>query len=121
MIATSFVLAAHTNVVWLGPRLEPRISARDVLRDGCDPSDFSLRANLRETFEMLDDDLKEYVATQTRDESRLSYVSHVETIEFDEARDVGNCDYLYWSDTNHWSPRGEAYFGAKLRPVLMSE
>ena len=48
----------------------------------------------------------------------LTYFSEINAIDFDVTTETYDCDQLYWSDGDHWSPAGEAFFGARLAAAL---
>lgn len=102
-------------VTWLGPRIEPHVDMDTMLRIDCDqaPELLQLRPSHLDAFEQLDVRL-----TQVLSAAGLSYLSEIQTMEFDITRDLYSCDALYWSDGDHWSPQGERTFGARLEPEM---
>ena len=102
------VLGQQTPVVWIGPRIEPQISTRALVRLGCD-HDYALRPGQRAVFENLD-----HVLSAKTGEAGLAYVSQIEGMTFDMSRDFLTCDTLYWSDGDHWSRAGAVRFVGRL-------
>lgn len=107
--------AAHAPVVWLGPRIEPHVPVETILGLGCDRirDELDLRPWHAAFFARLDGDLTERTLGAAFD-----YVSEQAAVGFDIRRDLYDCGHLYWSDADHWTPDGEAMFGARIAPVL---
>jgi len=105
-------LAMHTDVIWLGPRIEPHISENFMLKVGCDYQ-FTLPVEKVEPFLKLDQAISERVQAEGV-KARLKYVSQIQMTKFDVSSDFTSCDVLYWSDGNHWSAHGENLFGHRL-------
>ncbi|MGQ0384338.1 MAG: acyltransferase family protein [Gammaproteobacteria bacterium] len=104
-------LAGHVPVTVLAPRIEPHVPPNLVLRVGCGGS-YALRPGLEATFRNLDTVLAARLGgTRVR---YLVLAAH----DFDMTQDFMTCETLYWSDGDHWSPSGEARFGARLLPLL---
>lgn len=101
-------IAENTEVVWLGPRIEPHISNRLILSKGCDGR-FTLRGGQEEIFENLDRDIGERIEA-----SRVRYISQISSYDFNIADDFINCSVWYWSDSDHWSLPGAAKFTRKI-------
>ena len=101
------------RVIWVGPWLEPHLPLVDLLRADCRAPRLRLRPGLEENFRRLDATLARMARTQG-----VAYVSSQRLIGFDPARDVFDCGAVYWSDADHLSPEGEAWFGARLAPLL---
>jgi peptidoglycan/LPS O-acetylase OafA/YrhL len=104
-------IAASLPVTWIAPRIEPQVSPAKVLADSC-AATFALRPNLVETFERLDATIAEALVG-----TGVSYIP-LSRFPLDMARDFLDCQTDYWSDGDHWSPAGEAYFGARLLQVM---
>lgn len=102
-------LSRFVPVVWFGPRTEPHIKERDVLRLGCEHR-YELRAGQAEAFSRLDDALSRRVGAR----GSLRYVSQNRMFAFQFPADFMTCDSIYWSDGDHFSKAGEAYFGRRL-------
>jgi hypothetical protein len=109
-------LSKHTNVSWFGPRIEPHISEKFMLRMGCD-GDFSLRPGQAEIFSELD----EYIRNVTDDGRNVEYISQIEMLEFDVSKDFMSCPDLYFSDSDHYSATGEVLFGSRLTEDFLLE
>ena len=101
-------LGTHTQVIWIGPRIEPHIYLNFMLRHGCD-RDYALRPGLQGLFLDLDATIDE--ASKNRD---YTYVSQAKVTAFDIRDDFINCDVLYWADGDHWSVPGAARFVERL-------
>ena len=109
-------LSKHTNVSWFGPRIETHISKNMVLRMGCD-GEFTLRPGQAEVFSELD----EYLRDVTDEGGFVEYISQIEMLEFDAAKDFMSCPDLYFSDGDHYSAAGEVLFGGRLTEDLLIE
>ena len=59
-------------VLWFGPRIEPHITDKMILRLGCDYS-FELRTHHREIFEQLDS----YISNIASSNDRLTFLSQI--------------------------------------------
>jgi peptidoglycan/LPS O-acetylase OafA/YrhL len=101
-------LSQHVSVVWVGPRIEPQIAQRVLIRLGC-AHDYDLRPGQREVFEKLD-----HVLSATAADAGLTYVSQIDDTTFDMSQDFLTCDTLYWSDGDHWSQAGSVRFVGRL-------
>ncbi len=101
------------NLVWLGPRIEPYITQEEMLSYQCD--DLEDRPELsivhRAAFENLDRYLRREALKR-----EIEYLSDIEVVAFDPKADLYNCDDLFWSDSDHWSDKGEQRFGMRLKP-----
>jgi hypothetical protein len=114
LIAYLDQLAAHVSTTLLAPRIEPHIAPNRVLRAGC-AAPFTLRPGQAAAFQRLDTAL----ATATKG-TAVRYIP-LSAQPFDIATDFMTCATLYWSDGDHWSPSGEARFGARLLSALPAE
>jgi hypothetical protein len=107
---------AFAPAVWVGSRLEPHVNAGVMLRRALDCK----RANIRvadptvRTFSRLDATVRE----RMKREPALTYVSGMEAIAMDDARDLYDCSAVYWSDQDHWSSDGEQRFGPRIVAAL---
>ncbi len=110
-------LDATLPVAWLGPRLEPHVSADKMLMTDCDqaPHALHLRPAHEDIFRRLDDRLK--AQTQA---AGLQYISDLDAVRFDIATELYTCEALYWSDGDHWSPAGEDLFGGRIVPPVQT-
>ncbi|WP_103174942.1 acyltransferase family protein [Paracoccus sp. SY] len=108
---------AIVPVTWFGPMIEPHVSAETMLSVDCDraPDLLELRPAHQEIFERLEDRL----AAQAAD-TGIGYIRALPVLNFDIGRDLYDCDALYWSDGDHWSPEGEARFGARIVPAIQA-
>ena len=104
-------IAAAVPVTWLAPRIEPELPPALVLQLTC-AARFNLRPGQRAAFERLDAAIATRLAA-----TPVKYLALAAT-PFDMASDFLDCDHDYWTDGDHWSPAGEAYFAARLLPLL---
>ncbi|MEM7236868.1 MAG: hypothetical protein AAF501_03450, partial [Pseudomonadota bacterium] len=106
---------AIVPLVWLGPWIEPHIEEEEMLAGDCGAVSETLSLNPAQIaiFRDLDRDL-----ARRAGEAGIAYLSAVDTIAFDPATELYTCETLYWSDGDHWSPAGEALFGARIAPVI---
>ena len=109
-------LSEYVNVIWLGPRIEPHISEKFMLKVGCDHR-FTLNPEKASTFGKLDGVINDKIH-DTKLKSRLKYASQIHLVNFNIASDLTSCKKLFWSDGNHWSAHGEKLFGQRLIEVL---
>jgi hypothetical protein len=107
-----------TPVVWVGPRFEPHVPMDSLLSFDCDRASEALEVDQRDLylFSELDNAL-----FHTSDQYGFSYISAMKAIKFDIQSDLLNCEELFWSDGDHWSPEGEVRFGARLKPLLLEQ
>lgn len=90
------------------PRIEPHISERYILDNGCDAT-YSLRPGMSALFGQLSHEI----------ETRFQRVG-IDTFNTTKAipmlnnEDFINCPSLLWRDGDHWSNEGELYFIKKL-------
>lgn len=103
-------LAATVSVVWLAPRVEPHISEKAILRNGCTYS-YRLRPGQDELFKALFARIREIGGQH----SRIRVESQDVLYGFDFSRDLLRCDAIYWSDGDHFSDAGERYFGSRVK------
>jgi hypothetical protein len=97
-------LAEHAPVVWVGPRIEPRIGLNFLLRGGCRHR-YALRPGQAALFGGLDRRLAGAAA-----EAGVAYASLIEATRLDMGRDFMTCEALYWRDGDHWSAEGAERF-----------
>lgn len=114
-----FAVLEHFNAVvpvtWFGPRIEPHVAPETMLSIACDrsPDLLRLRPAHQEIFERLEGRLADQAA-----DSGIGYIRVLPVLNFDIGRDLYDCEHLYWSDGDHWSPEGEARFGARMTPAI---
>lgn len=106
---------AVVPVTWFGPKIEPHVAPETMLSIACDraPDLLRLRPAHQEIFERLEDRLADQAAG-----SGIGYIRALPVLDFDIGRDLYDCARLYWSDGDHWSPEGEARFGARMAPAI---
>jgi peptidoglycan/LPS O-acetylase OafA/YrhL len=109
-------LTPYARVVWVGPRIEPHLNALKLktLAMTCTLSRIEVPDNTERTFKKLDDFIRRRVAGATR----ITYVSTIDAVAFDEGRDLYDCNSVYWSDGDHWTTAGEVRFGKRISAVL---
>jgi len=105
-------LSTFTDVIWLGPRIEPHISERLMLKVGCDFK-FTMEEAKMKPFKMADRAIRNKV-NKHAEQTNLVFISQINTIKFNISRDFTSCQELYWSDGSHWSAHGEKMFGQRL-------
>jgi peptidoglycan/LPS O-acetylase OafA/YrhL len=89
-------LSRSVDTAWIGPRIEPGIDQRRFVRAGCgieQPFDPVHKANISKLDSYLGEELSSH---------RVRFISH-ETLSLER---FGDCDRLFWRDSNHWSPSG---------------
>lgn len=101
-------LSVYGKVIWLGPHIEPQIRENVAVTLGCNHK-FTLRPNLAEQFVQLDHTIERLLAG-----SPVRYHSQIEDIQLTLPQDYMNCNEVYFSDTNHFSPAGERRFGERI-------
>ena len=89
-------LGQFVKVVWLGPRIEANRYASRFVSKGCD-SGIEPDPNHVEKLKQLNDEL----AMNTKS----SAVQFVDAQDYD-LKLYGNCEQLYWRDTDHWTKGG---------------
>ena len=114
-----FAVLEHFNAVvpvtWFGPKIEPHVAPETMLSIACDrsPDLLRLRPAHQEIFERLEGRLADQAA-----DSGIGYIRVLPVLNFDIGSDLYDCEHLYWSDGDHWSPEGEARFGARMTPAI---
>jgi lysophospholipase L1-like esterase len=78
------------------------------MRLGCNHA-FTLRPNLQQLFEDLDQEIQMRLAKTT-----IRYKSQIDLLQFDIKKDFINCDAIYWIDGDHFSPAGRKRFGKRV-------
>lgn len=109
-------LAKYTDVIWVGPRLEPHVNVQKLWRLAlaCRMIDVPVDRNIGATFRQLD----RAIAERLQHLSKLSYVSTLEALSFSPAADLYDCSGPYWTDGDHWNTAGEQRFGPKMMTSL---
>lgn len=92
-------LANYTEVVWLGPRVEPHISEALMLKAGCG-FQYTLDRERATPFSKVDEAIRGRIQGSGGRE-RLMYLSQIDLVNFDMTKDFTSCRELYWSDGNH--------------------
>ena len=113
------VLAKKTNVIWLGPYLEPHIDIKEFLKVE-NIKNPRIKRNIHENYSELD---KGIFSFYDKRKSPVKYMSLFEVLKFNIRSDMisSNEQELYWSDTDHFSPYGELYFGKRILDQLGKE
>ena len=113
-------LGADEKIVWLGPRLEPRLNANKMLKQALackiNTSEIKLDGNMA-VYAQLDQTL----ARQVQEHKSLTYVSGLDAVGFDPSNDLYNCNKVFWSDGNHWSSAGAKEFGRRIIGSLLDK
>ena len=89
-------LSNSVDTAWIGPRTEPGIDQRRFVRAGCgieQPFDPVHKANISHLDSYLNEELSSH---------RVRFISQ-KTFSLER---FGDCDRLFWRDSNHWSPSG---------------
>ena len=103
-------ISDFVEVIWFGPRVEPHINSKAILKLGCDYP-FKLRNNTYEVFDMLDDHIEDYIK---KDNNRIKFSSQNREFKYSFPTDFVNCNEIYWSDGDHLSSEGEKKFGERF-------
>jgi peptidoglycan/LPS O-acetylase OafA/YrhL len=101
------VLSSHVNVTWFGPRIEPLVTEKELLNKTCDEEFIPTSIQLQ-SYMQLDDFLRNELIGRD-----INYISQNEVYAFSYPRDFGDCNGLYWMDSNHFSRLGENEFGTR--------
>ncbi|RDB44279.1 acyltransferase [Halomonas sp. DQ26W] len=96
------------DIVWVGPRIEPHIPLKRVVRSGCN-SEFRMRPGQQELYE----EISNLISRQAKD-SLVEYVDQIELVNFSIAKDFINCDSWFWRDGDHWSLTGAKEFTRRM-------
>ncbi|WP_369743394.1 acyltransferase family protein [Pseudidiomarina sp. PP-1MA] len=102
-------LGNHVPVRFITPRIEPHISNRYLLDNGCNFS-YSIRPGLFELFDSI------AIAAHKVGGSypSVELFNLPRFISMKESKDLIDCPQLMWRDGDHWSHFGEVYFVKKL-------
>ena len=104
-----YKMSKYIKVIWFGSRVEPHITKRIIIKNGCD-YEFKLRPNQKEVFKKLDT----YIKTLDFNKNNLSFISQNNTFNYQFPDDFMSCKALYWSDGDHLSTSGEKRFGERF-------
>ena len=102
-------LSGATRVIWLGPRIEPRIGVNFLLRGGCGYP-YALRDGTTDLFGGLDTEIAAAVARK----GGVEFVSQIQALDFDMSKDFMTCEQTFWRDGDHWSAAGAARFVGRM-------
>lgn len=103
---------AQKDVIFYGPRPEPYVSDKSILKNGCD---FQAYVNHRlvEKFSELDSLLrKKFESTP------INYTSQFSDLKLTFPDDFMNCFEIYWADGDHYSTAGERHFFSRSQLLL---
>lgn len=101
-------LDPSARVIWVGPRVQPHIGLNFILNGGCGYR-YALRDGQAELFADLDRRLAAAAGS-----AGVEYVSLIDAVRFDMAKDFMTCDVMYWRDSDHWSEAGARRFVRRL-------
>ena len=97
------------ELIFIGPHLEPNIElTRHKIIDILNNTQ-KLTDNSNYDLLFVDKELKEI-----SNKNNISYVSKIDTLEYDFKKDFVVNNTITFSDTDHWNDYGEVYFGKKL-------
>ena len=113
-------LGAGEKIIWLGPRVEPWLNANKMLKQALDCTSNTDEIELIENIAIYAQ-LDQTLARQLQDHKSLTYVSGIDTIEFDPSNDLYTCNEIFWSDGDHWSRAGEKKFGLRIIDTLIDK
>jgi len=99
------VAGSFDNVTWVGPWMDPFISRRIAIGNGCHRH-YEYSAHTHRAYISLDTKLDDLLGSQ--------FVSLNDMLQFDLSVDFGNCDEIYWSDTDHMTLSGFQKFAERL-------
>ena len=109
-------LAKYSRVTWFGPRIEPQIKENSIVQMGCNYP-FVLRPNQAEVFRKLDDAIRARLMQST-----VRYVSQIDMLNLQLPQDLIDCNAIYFSDFNHYSPAGKERFSTRItQQKILSE
>lgn len=121
-------LAQYAPVTWLGPRLEPHNSVKQLLETATLNANAAqtgtaaiipvIQPNVTQTFINLDAYIVKAIA---QNGNKVGYISYINEIPFNPVTSYSNCCASYWADTDHWSKEGRKYFGTQLVKALGSK
>jgi len=101
-------LSELTEMVWLGPRIEANRYVSNYVSSGCDHGIVPDPVH-GEKLRRLNSELEV--------EAQSGGVRFINGHAYD-MREYGNCEKLYWRDTDHWSRQGVKEVSATLLPLL---
>ncbi|MBW9117637.1 acyltransferase [Rhizobium cauense] len=106
-------LASLTDVVWLGPWIDPHVTHNQLVANGCDASIDLPNSFVIPSYTHLDQTVHELAR-----EKQLNYVSTINALNFNARHDLVDCQNVYFIDADHWSVAGEQRFGPKVLGAL---
>jgi len=89
-------LASYSDVVWLGPRIEPNRDPKNFVIQGCD-SQMGMDSEKKRELSLLNDKIESNLK-----DSKFVFV-HAENYDLEL---YGDCSALFWRDSNHWTQQG---------------
>jgi hypothetical protein len=112
-------LSQTVPVIWLGPYIEPHYNIIDLVShsQSCTKDIYTIPNNQIKTFENLDRVIGNAVSMS----GKVSYMSIIPALNFNWKKDLYDCENIFWTDGDHWSPEGEARFGARILNLLDSK
>lgn len=107
-------ISANSRTVWVGPQIETGIDLRKLHPAfGHQPG---TNAKLLEGLKRLD----RYLSDKLAKTSGIEFVSKIEAIDYQHARDFIIDNQYTYSDIDHWSTHGERIFGKRLVDTLQN-
>ena len=106
-------LASQTDVVWLGPWIDPHVTHNQLIANGCDRSMDLPNSFVIPSYTRLDQTVHELAQ-----ERQIPYVSTINALNFNARLDLVDCQNVYFIDADHWSVAGEQRFGPKVMGAL---
>ena len=89
-------LASYSDVVWLGPRIEPNRAPKNFVIQGCD-SQMGMDSEKKRELSLLNNKIEANL-----NDSKFVFV-HAEKYDLES---YGDCSALFWRDSNHWTQMG---------------
>jgi hypothetical protein len=95
------------QTIFVGPFMEPNIKIDRHIFNKLDRR--SLESNVNLSIINVDNELE--IASKI---NNIQYISSIKILSYDPINDFYKDGYFMYRDTDHWSMRGEKYFGKKL-------
>lgn len=106
------LVSKKVKVIWIGPWIDPFQDGNTIkkLALNCKDKKININDNIYKSYTNLD----AYLEKILKIESDILYISSIKAINFNENKDIYDCNAYYWRDTDHFSVEGERKLGDRI-------